>query len=151
MTSRWLLIAVLLFACGQSGEMGPKIPQQDELVNFIWNQVYKRNDSPPKIVWVFQKDLNCENNIGFLVKIHPELPLMCVAGVYYHSHDTAFVAYPDGRTKALLSTQHELNHARLYREFGDSDPTHSDKSWGVEYGNLPSLLDYANFGVAIYF
>lgn len=120
------LLFVLLGAC--QGPPAPyERPDQAEATEIVWRQQYAQTRRPPRVEWVTGDELTCEDGHRFMVPGQDWEPT-CVWGAYWDARNLAQVA-DWGVPISDTAFAHELNHARLWLNFGIWDTSHADPSF----------------------
>lgn len=137
---RLFLLLALLAGCG--GPLsGYRLPGQDLAERDVWRATYGMVVDPPAVRWRSGSDLNCSWGGDRYLGFHLE-DGTCASGVDYCVGRQVEAAYPyANRPFSQTSYAHELNHQRMWDQYGTIDPMHSDPSWAP--GGLVDQADAA--------
>jgi hypothetical protein len=127
---RLALVSLLTVACGAH----ERVPGQDQAEIIVWRSTYQSQQSPPAVIWIHKKDLNCDGGDAFYAYDN-----FCVYGVYAEGGDAEVALRGDGHI-SQTSYAHELLHAYLYDTTG-TPTNHETPEW--QPGGLLSIAQQA--------
>jgi hypothetical protein len=135
-----LAVALATSACISPQEWDT-IEGQQEAMEIVWREVYKRTDSFPKVQWIRDDQLDCKpkwhtgpENIGFFYSFDATKPPLCLAGLNHY--DRLVIAKPSIFNFSDTTLPHEAAHHLLVRDRKDPDREHSGPyfvSGGLSY------------------